>query len=50
MIVQETCNDSHLVDIRLTDKDIDKILRGKFVYIECKKDDTEIFIGLEEEK
>ena len=48
MRVQESCNDSHLVDIRLTDKDIDRILRGKFVYIECKKDETEIFIGLED--
>lgn len=48
MKIQESCNDSHLVDIKLTNKDIDQILKGKLVYIECVKDDTEIFIGLED--
>ena len=47
MKVEESCNDSHLVDIKLTKEDIVQIIKGKFIFVECVKDDTEIFIGME---
>ncbi len=45
MQIQESCNDSHLVSISLTEKDIEKILKGKIIFVDCDKDETEIFIG-----
>ena len=45
MNIQESCNDSHLVSIRLTENDIERILKGKVVFIECEKDETQIYIG-----
>ena len=47
MKIDETCNDSHFVDIKLTKKDIDRIIKGEFIFIECKKDETEIWIGMD---
>ena len=45
MNIQESCNDSHLVSVSLTEDDIQKILKGKVVFIECEKDETPIYIG-----
>tara|TARA_Y100001938_G_C7827953_1_gene299889 strand:- start:209 stop:358 length:150 start_codon:yes stop_codon:yes gene_type:complete len=45
MNIQESCNDSHLVSVSLTEDDIQKILKGKVVFIECEKDETQIYIG-----
>ena len=45
MNIQESCNDSHLVSISLTEIDLERILKGKVVFIECTIDDTEIYIG-----
>ena len=45
MKIQESCNDSHLVSVSLTEDDIQKILKGKVVFIECEKDETQIYIG-----
>ena len=47
MKINETCNDSHLVDIILSAEDIKKIQNGLVTHIECKKDETEIFITME---
>lgn len=44
MKVNETCNDSHLVDIILSAEDIKKIQNGLVAHIECEKNSTEIFI------
>ena len=45
----ESCNDSHLVDIILNAEDIKRIQNGEVAFIECVKDSTEIFIKMEEE-
>ena len=45
MKIQESCNDSHLVSVSLTEDDIQKILKGKVVFIECENDETQIYIG-----
>ena len=45
MKIQESCNDSHLVSVSLTEDDIQKILKGNVVFIECEKDETQIYIG-----
>ena len=50
MKVNESCNDSHLVDIILSAEDIKKIQNGEVAFIECVKDETEIFIQMEEDK
>ena len=48
MKVEESCNDSHLVDIKLSKKDIEQIIKGKFIFFQCVKDESvEIFIGME---
>ena len=50
MKVNESCNDSHLVDILLNAEDIKKIQKGLVAYVECVKESTEIFIAMEEKK
>ena len=47
MKINESCNDSHLVDIILSVEDIKRIQNGEVVYVECVKDETEIFIKME---
>ena len=48
MKINETCNDSHLVDIILSAEDIKKIQNGLVAHVECVKDETEIFIKMED--
>lgn len=45
MEIEESCNDSHLVDIILSDKDINQLKKGYILAIECVKDETEILIS-----
>jgi len=47
MKINESCNDTHLVDIILSAEDIKRIQNGLVAHIECKKDETEIFITME---
>ena len=44
MKVNESCNDTHLVDVILNKDDVKALLEGKVAHIECVKDETEIFI------
>ena len=49
MKVNESCNDTHLIEIRLSVEDIKNLQRGKLAHIECvKSESTEIFIIMEE--
>tara|TARA_Y100001973_G_C5107418_1_gene285867 strand:- start:45 stop:206 length:162 start_codon:yes stop_codon:yes gene_type:complete len=50
MKVNESCNDTHLVDIILSKNDIEKLLKGSLIHIECNKELTEIFISLKNKK
>tara|TARA_B100000519_G_C14160050_1_gene398824 strand:- start:678 stop:824 length:147 start_codon:yes stop_codon:yes gene_type:complete len=47
MKINESCNDTHLVDIILSAEDIKKIQNGLVAHVECAKDETEIFITME---
>ena len=44
MKVEESCNDTHLIEIKLTAEDIKNLKNGKIAHIECVKTDSEIFI------
>jgi len=51
MKVQESCNDTHLIEIKLDAIDILSLKNGKIAHIECKKsENTEIIIHMGEDK
>ena len=48
MKINESCNDTHLVDIILSAEDIKRIQNGEVAYVDCIRDKTEIFIKMGE--
>ena len=50
MKVNESCNDTHLVDIILNKNDVGTLLKGSLIHIECTKELTEVFISVKNKK
>ena len=48
MKVEEVCNDVYAVDIVLNKDDLKNLRKGKLVFYECIKSDTEIYISMED--
>ena len=48
MKINESCDDTHLVDIILSVEDVKRIQNGEVAFIECIKNETEIFIKMGE--
>ena len=49
MKAEESCNEIHAVNITLNSDDFKKLKKGKLVFFECIKSDTEIYISMEGE-